>query len=515
MLPALSQNRNKTNYSIPLYLRPIITSVDSEVAPTTGTGINISGDVELDATDLTLDSLTANTATIGQLTSSQISTFNLVTTFISNFTVASGDDVRFIGTDNSRDFFWDSSRDTLYVEKFKTNNCFTYLSVNKDEDELTGSDALEDKGIVFQWFDNTVDVENKFGFFGFKSSSERFYFNPNISITNDCNVIGITETYGDMELNDVYLRNIINENISNNLGITSVSDINIDATSDITFNAGGNLSSTIGNNYNIGVTGDYTLDITNGIFDILVNGDASDSMTIENTNGSIEILTNSSNSNAINIHSQGSGVNIESGGSGNITLQTANNISMNTDGGTIATITDSNGFSINVDKTDYLQWIPYYNFDAYSGIWVNNRTIVGSSPLYGLLKDVANESAIIYSDTIISSRTTTDKGYKLKSVFFAYKITTQDITSITPKITLKTYDSSTPSGSVTLTNIPFTDNNLSSGTNTAEHYRSIDITTPFFINDESIINIEIDINTQALSVFEFYGCHLSFDRNHT
>ena len=55
--------------------------------------------------------------------------------------------------------------------------------------------------------------------------------------------------------------------------------------------------------------------------------------------------------------------------------------------------------------------------------------------------------------------------------------------SISVLITKKTFDDTAPTGAMVVANIPFTNTNLTAGTTVNEHYRSIAITTPFFVND--------------------------------
>ena len=55
--------------------------------------------------------------------------------------------------------------------------------------------------------------------------------------------------------------------------------------------------------------------------------------------------------------------------------------------------------------------------------------------------------------------------------------------------------------------------NLLASTDINYHYKCIDITNPFFITDSSTITLELDINTPAASVFDFYGLHLIFEQN--
>ena len=517
-LSALSTNRNYVNCCDDF--RPYITSVDTTTAATTQAAIDTAA-TEIDLEDI--DELTLQTLIANEITASSITTFTLTTTNISSFTVQSGNDVNFIGTGNENQFIWDSSRDTLYVDgRFKTRDCFIYLNNPQSEAALDISDANRDTGVVFKWYDDNTS-EEKLGFYGYKDDIERFTFIPNVNInTADCTVSPITQDNGDFEMRDIYARNIINEEIGRNLGISSADDINIAADNinltssvDINLTSNGDVNIiTPAGNVNLDVTGNTTLDIKNGVLDILVDGDENDNITIESTQGTVDILTASTSAQAIYLHTDSGGILIDNDSPDKDTIiQTGNNIQLSTTGSTVALFNETNGFTVNKAKTDYLQWVPYYKFDAFSGFWFSNRS-TPSNPLHFWRKEAAAETSRIYADFEISSRTTTDKGYQLTSIFFAYNITGGAITSITPTITLKAFNPAVPGAGPSLTNVPLTDVNLTAGTAINQHYRSVDITTPFFLNSEGVINVELEIVTGASSVFEFYGCHLQFDQNH-
>ena len=105
----------------------------------------------------------------------------------------------------------------------------------------------------------------------------------------------------------------------------------------------------------------------------------------------------------------------------------------------------------------------------------------------------------------------TDKGFKLDSIYFAYEVETAGITSLTPRLTKKTWSISSPTTAVSLTNIAYIDGNLlTSGLIVDEHYRYITITNPEYLNSESVINLEIELVTPATSVFKFYGIMLHY-----
>lgn len=522
-LAALSSNRSFNDCCSDL--RPFIVSVDTTDTTSATIATVTSSTIEItDVEQITVTQLNATTVIASQVTSDTVTTTTLQTTFIDSFSVLEGDDVKFLGAiDAVNDkFFWDSSASTLYIDgDFKVREPFLYLSADSVENPPTIEIANRDNGILFNWFDDSI-TEAKLGFFGFNESSNRFIFNSNVEVTSDI-VTGITEVFGDIEVGTLFANHLTNEDVLLDLNITSISDINVQSnnlnntiTNDI------NLTSTIGDinlitdagNVNLDITGDLTLDITNGIIDILVDGQTTDNITIENTIGTIDITTGSTSSQAIYLTTQNGGILLENQSiDNNITLNTVSNILLSTTGTTTMTFDEDDGIVVNKAKSDYLKWYPYYKFDTITGIWFTNRDVPSSNPIHSWSKEANEETTTLFSDLDLSSRTTTDKGFQLKSIYFAYKIQTAVINGVEPLFTLKTFNPSVPGAGVTLTNIPFTDVNLTSGTTIGDHYRSVDITTPFFINDESTLNVELAISSASTSDVDFYGIHLLFNIN--
>ncbi len=533
-LSALSTNRSYGNCCDDI--RPYIVAVeDTGVVSSGGSTSNIVTSVII-GDIVTVVQLNAQTIITDTLTADSITTTILNTSIISAFTVESGDDVTFIGVTDVDKFFWDSSKSTLFIDgDFKTRDPFITLYRESDENDPTIVDAGKDNGILFHWFDDSV-TSAKLGFFGFDASVDRFVFNSNIvdPVTDDV-IVGIGTSYGDIQARTFYAESLINDftNISQ-LGISSATDIHMRAEDNIviiaeddltlqTINTGGDINITTNDgDLNLDITGEMTLDVTDGSLDIIVNGLSTDTITIENNAGTVDILTVASiDKEAISLVTQNGGILLESNSLG-ITANSTSDIDMvvtdsfnvTAGGSALLTFDDTNGLVTNKEKTDYLHWVPYYKFDASVGFWFTNRS-VPSNPVHSWIKDAAAETAIIFSDLDISSRTTTDKGQKLNSIFFAYQITGQAITSITAILTEKTFDPLTPTAGVTLTNIPVSDGTfgLSTGTTINNHYVSVDVDTPTYLNNESVLNLELRIVSQAASIVEFYGIHLSFARN--
>ena len=542
-LSAISTNRSYGNCCDDI--RPFIVSVEDTavIASTVGSAVvsggggggAIIGD-EIVAELITVTQLNAETILTTILTATSATIGILTVTTISGFTVNSGDDVTFVGVTTDDKFFWDSSKSTLFIDgDFKTRDPFITLCRQSNENDPTIADADKDKGILFHWYDDDASLAKK-GFFGFDESTRRFMFNSNIvdPVTNDI-IVGVGVSYGDIQANTFYGNTLVNEDLNQpSLGISSATDLNIRAEDNMsitaeddltiqTINNGGDINITTNDgDFNLDITGEMTLDVTNGGLDILVNGLSTDAITIENNDGVIDILTvTSTDAEAISLTTQNGGILLNA--SIGITMDSANDIdivptnsfNVTTAGGSaLLSFDDTDGLTTNKEKTDYLHWVPYYKFDASVGFWFTTRA-VPSNPIHSWIKDAAAETAIIFSDLDISSRTTTDKGYKLNSIFFAYKITGQALTSITAILTEKTFDPTTPTAGVTLTDIPVSDgtNGLSTGTPINDHYLSVDIDTPAYLNDESVLNLELRIVSQAASVVEFYGVHLFFARN--
>ena len=469
-LSALSTNRNYVNCCDDI--RPFLSIVETGDTPTT-TAAASGGTVDIDIGDI--DELNVSLINANIVNANTMNTNTLNTSFISSFTVDSGDDVVFRGVSSINQMFWDSSRNTLYLQEafLKTSECYIYLNNDSSENPLGITQANRDNGILFKWFDDSPGIgatEEKLGFFGFIDEKERFRFIPNVDASGH-NIVSITQANGDFEMQDAYVRSVINENVSDNLGISSVTDVNVQADdinltslTNTTINSvGGDVNiSTDGGDVNIDVTGNYNKTVYNGVIDILVNGDENDDITIENTLGTIDILSGSTSSQAIFLNTNNGGILIENESSNeDIIIKSSNSVQLTTTGSTVAEFNETDGLTVNRRKTDYLQWVPYYKFDAFSGIWISNRS-TPSNPLHFWQKDAAAETTRIYADFEVSSRTTTDKGFQLTSIFFAYNITTAAITSITPTITLKEFNPAIPGAAPTLTNIAFTDVQFSS-----------------------------------------------------
>jgi hypothetical protein len=551
MLAPLSGLRAKQKCQVICQIPPNISSISQTLLTVTGktTGGDSSniGD-SIDTGEINTDVLNVTTLNASQVISSLVTSFEAAITIMNSFTVKQDQDVLFLGTFGSPDkLFWDSSASTLYIDgDFKVREPFITLYNDSTNNALGVSDANTDRGILFKWYDDDVSQE-KLGFFGFDDSIKRFGFKPDVSVVGDV-IIGDD---GDVQFNTVYA-DLANDNNLVDLNISSARAINMTSANSLNLTANGNGLDLFANST------DMNLDITNGNFDLFVDGNTSNLLNIENNIGKVLIKSGNVGTDAIKLETTSGEITIDSNADTTINSSSTNIIStetvndsivlLGTSGGidmttngfnldivnnnsetTISTdkITTSinsstysmtfdsiNGLEVSEPKTDYKSWIPYNKFDSIDGIWITTREIVSSRPIYYWNKDAIAETAIIAVDLTNPIRERTDKGFKLDRIYISYEIETDSINSITPLFTKKTYDVSMPTNGASLTTIGFTNGNLLSGTTTGEHYRYIDISSSFFINDESVINFELSFDTNSTSVVKFYGIMLHYTQNH-
>ena len=283
----------------------------------------------------------------------------------------------------------------------------------------------------------------------------------------------------------------------------------------------------------------------NASVNICSNNNESDAIIINSSNGGIKMISNSEHDKDIDITAIDSSINLISNENVNDAIRiqsldggilmesksedihlstfdakvqvTSDIIAINAhDNTNLLSLDTINGIQSDLYKTDYRTWIPYIRFDPGNyGIWLSERSIIsGSNSIYYWKKQPKSEISYISCDINECIRSTMNKGFKLTKLLFSYKIENSDINSIIPTITKKTFNSNNPNSSITITNIPYSDNNLNNGIFIGDHYRSISISSPFYINDESILTIELTIDTNNTSLFKFYGMFLEFHQNH-
>ena len=441
-------------------------------------------------TDFTGDSLTGlilveseNVQAI-TLNASQIITNILNVNTISSFSTTELSDITFLGSTSDNKIYWDATNNIFYVDgSLKVSDSSITLNDDPDVGTLTSSDN-EDKGFFFKWYDGASE---QVGFMGFDISEERFKIYNTTSVTSGAITSG---TLGDYQMNKVFTNNIENFDNTN-------FDVNVN---------GGDLTTIVdGGDYFLGITGGTT-DIINYTNDINIRTELNtqNSLNLDSTNGGInltsELNTVITSNNDIEMTSTNNTLNVD-------------NFSVVTNGGIGNTMSfdDTNGLLVSDPKTDYKKWFPYSKFDFKNGIWSSIRELSGSNPVYYWSKDPVSETSYLNIDMTEAIREGSNKGLRITKIYFSYVIETDLLNSVNVIITKKTFDTLTQN--ITVSDVPFTNDNLLSGITIDSHYRSIDITTPVFINDDSVISLELEFNTKTTTIVKFYGMMCYFDYN--
>jgi hypothetical protein len=525
----VKSNRQFNKYDYSQDIRPyIITSVNANIISDTENFNPESGggQIEEEVVLKDIESIEAKTATILDLTVTNLNSYELSPAYINAFGVKSGNNVVFQGSLDVNDkFTWNSSLSTLYVDaNMKVGRPFIHLNYPSGEYGIPQDEYNSDIGLLLQYF-NQDYLGTKLAFIGMDGSTNRMRFMTGVSkgTTNEYIVLDNDtgtghQTFGDFEINALYVSKIIEHDDGDGLTIESTTnDINIISAGDLNFygtNVNYNISggytlvnenqdmnfTSISSNLNLTVTkGDTNIDTFNGNLDIQVEGDETHQIIIQNSAGDINIVTGSTNPDSIHMDTDG-GV-----------FMTTETLKVVTDS-TQELVFDNNGLSSNVPKTDFQKWISFNDFNPIDGYWFTNRSLISDLPIHYWKKERNEEYSTIYVDVDLSSRSTNLKGFKLTKVYFGYKIENADIFDLNTIITKKTFDPTnvTP---LSITQIGYHDINLESGIVVAEHYRGIEIGNPFYIENDNILNIELSISSAATSDFLFYGCNLEFERN--
>ena len=532
MTQRVSSIRDLNKYDYSSDIRPyILTSVNTNNTQNAlVNNLGIGGTIGGGGFTGNLDNLTISSLTVEELEADSVTTFELSSQFLSTFAVRAGNDVTFFGTDNVnfKKLFWDSSESKLYIDGgFNVQDGLIYIHKASDDRDIQQDNYDSDLGIVFKYYDTNYHG-SKLGFFGFDGVSHRFSLKESIAIQDDRKIIGdgTTQTLlvANLEVNDLYVSRILqieNTTTSFNIEAQNGNDINIISGKDLNF-YGNNVNFNISSGYQLvntssntsflntsgslnllTVTGDINLDVEYGNIDIITDGDSTNQLILQNTKGDIQILTGSTQNDSILIDTDGG-----------IQIDISTNLSINTNTETL-TFNSTDGLSSSVEKNNFIQWVSFYKFNTFSGFYFTDReytlNLGVTLPKHYWKKEKNNETSIIFTDVELSQNTISQKGAKLEEIYFGYKVEDNDINSILVRITKKTFNNIT--GVLDVINIPFNDINLNSGITIGDHYRGIQITNPFFINDTGILNIEVEINTPSTSLFKFYGCNLKFSKN--
>lgn len=535
---------NKYDYSSDI--RPyILTSINTNNTQSTasylglGSGVAAGGSLVGGLTGFgDLDNLSLTLLTVEEIEADSITSFEVSVQFLSGFAVRAGNDVTMFGTDDQgfKKVFWDSSESHLYVDgKYTLEDGLIRIHQRSD-----GTDPLpdilqnsydSDLGVYFRYYDPTY-LQSKFGFFGFDGDKQRFGLKQRVILNEDRKFIGDgsslegakTLLVANMEANEFYVSKISQiENTTTSFDIIAQSgnDINIVSGKDLNFygnNVNFNISSgyqlintssntsflnTSGNLNLLTVTGDINLDVEYGDIDMIIDGNSLNQIILQNTKGDIQILTGSTQNDSVLIDTDGG-----------IQMDISTNLTINTNTESLS-FDSTNGLVSSVAKSNFQQWISFYKFNTYSGFYMTEREYTVDNgvtlPKHFWKKEKNAETSIIFTDVELSQNITSNKGARLEEIHLGYRVEDGDLNSILVRLTKKTFD---PTNQLVVTNIPYNDINLTTGLlQGLDYYGKIQISNPFFVNDNSILNIEVEINTPSTSLFKFYGCNLKFSKN--
>ncbi len=465
-----------------------LTSVDGGIdIISTGDDIDVcanDGAVNIKSTENTPDAITINSSDGGLIISSSVEDIDITSNSSINLTSSENVSDAIVLNSTNGGLLLTSNGDDIDIT---STNSINIASAENAPDAVTINSLNGGIDIIANGVNDDIDICGLQSAINIKSNED----SPD-SIT-------LTATDGGID--------IVANGIGNDIDICALqSSINIKSSED--------------------VPDAITITTTDGGIDIIANGQTGDDIDITALNSSINISSTENVTDAITIKALDGGMNLESVGEDIIIcavdaglILKGDTISLvNNDGDSLLNLDILLGIISDVVKTDYRAWIPYLRFDpGINGAWITNRNIIsGTNSVYYWRKSPKAETAYISCDINETIRSTTNKGFKLKKLLFSYDIEDEAITSISPTITKKTFNQSNPAAGFTITDIPFTDDNLTGATGLVigTHYRSVSITTPEFINDESILTIELCLETLASSVFKFYGMFVQFDQNH-
>jgi len=162
---------------------------------------------------------------------------------------------------------------------------------------------------------------------------------------------------------------------------------------------------------------------------------------------------------------------------------------------------------------NYRVWMSHRDFDTINGSWSIVRGITGNGAVYFVEKAANTETTYLTTDCTTIMRGAVSDGYQINRLYVSYEILTADLTSISAVVVKKTFDRDTPSDAITISNIPISGGNLTSGNVIGDHHRYIEITDLTRTGtNHSTTQIEITIVSPATSVVRFHGCFLEYEK---
>jgi hypothetical protein len=161
-----------------------------------------------------------------------------------------------------------------------------------------------------------------------------------------------------------------------------------------------------------------------------------------------------------------------------------------------------------VHDTAMSQFIAPNTFHVATGTWTMVAGQVAHTISYH--KAAANETTVVSIPIHVPSNSVAGKGAYLKSVEIDYEITIAEPTSITPLVNLVTRGADTAVATVAAQT--FTQSPAAASAKTVEQHKLVlTITSPFWIDNDQYVLVELSIPTGAGGcVLDFYGAVANF-----
>lgn len=200
------------------------------------------------------------------------------------------------------------------------------------------------------------------------------------------------------------------------------------------------------------------------------------------------------------------------------TLAASGNVDINTNkfnitaasGNTLVagTLGVTGALTCTADKTDYIKMLGLNDVLNYSaGTWTTTRVARGD---YVKRKTAAADTTIIGIDITQILRTTASKGLKLTSFDVIHRNTTTALNAHTVTLDKMAY---TSGGAVSTTSVAIT-GTLATTAQANPLVANVTVDTPAFnVTDDSKYVMEITVNAQVTSIYDFIGVMLKFTRN--
>jgi len=164
-----------------------------------------------------------------------------------------------------------------------------------------------------------------------------------------------------------------------------------------------------------------------------------------------------------------------------------------------------------VHDTAMSQFVPPADILKTAGTWTD--TVGGVADTYMQRRTAADATAILVIPIAIPQNSVAQKGGYLKSIDVWYDVTTAAMDAVTAELIQATLPANTAAfGAVTKPAITF-----DAGHDTAaerltldQHKMTVTVTTPFWLDDDDEVYLELTIDAALTSVFDIYGARANF-----